>query len=80
MAQVSYIGWWVGLAVTAVVVVLVAATIYLARRIRDQAETVVQALDSVRERTTGLWDVQQTNAVAKGILEAARKARAALGG
>jgi len=74
------IGWIVAAAVVLVVVLVVGTIIYLASRIRDQLAQILQALTEARDNTQALWEVQTTNQLAKEILEAARRARAALGG
>ncbi len=74
------IGWIVAAAVVLVVILVVGTIIYLASRIRDQLAQILQALTEARDNTQALWEVQTTNQVAKEILEAARRARAALGG
>lgn len=77
-------GWWVGLAIGAVVVVIVVvvvtAIILLARRISIQAEMGTAALDEARVNTIPLWDVMKINDAARAILRATRTARSALGG
>ena len=72
-------GWYVGLAL-GVVVVLVAAAIVitivvLARRIAVQARTAVEGVEKVREQTTGLAGVGQINDSGVRILHAARALR-----
>ena len=82
--EVSLFGWWLGLgiafALIVVVVVVVSAILTLARRIGLQARTILADLDAARINTLGLGEVEQTNRAAKGILDAARAARGALGG
>jgi hypothetical protein len=82
--EVSLFGWWLGLGIAfgliVVVVVVVSAILTLARRIGLQARTILADLDAARINTLGLWEVEQTNRAAKGILDAARAARGALGG
>lgn len=77
-------GWWLGLAigvaVVVVVVVVVAVILVMARRIGNQAQEAVRALDEGRTNTRALWDLQEINQSAGGILEAAKAARGALGG
>ncbi len=77
-------GWWLGLGigfvVVAIVVVLVASILALATRINRQAQEAIQGLDEGRVTTLPIWDIQKTNNAARGILEAARAARKALGG
>jgi hypothetical protein len=74
------VGWIIAAAVVVVVVLVVGSIIYLAARIRAQLAGILEALTEARDNTEPLWEVQTTNQVAKEILEAARAARAALGG
>lgn len=72
-------GWYVGLAL-GVVVVLVAAAIVitivlLAQRIAGQARTSVQGVETVREQTTELVGVGQINDSGVRILHSARALR-----
>lgn len=80
MIGLSFLGWWIGLGVVALVVLLVVAILLLAHSIGVQARTIEEDLDVARRNTLGLWDVQKTNLAAKAILEAAKTARSALGG
>ncbi len=77
-------GWWVGLiigfVIVAIVVVVVSAILTLASRISRQAQEAIAALDASRVSTLPLWDVQKIQGSSRGILDAARAARAALGG
>jgi heme exporter protein D len=83
-AAVSLTGWYVGYAITAVVitivVVLVAIILSLARRIGVQADVVTGALDQARINTLPLWDVDKVNGGVRSIIRSAQEARAALGG
>lgn len=80
----SYTGWWVGLTlgflVVVVVVLLVSVLLTAASRIADQAGLAGDALESVREQTDALGSVGAVNQSAVAILEAARTARGALTG
>jgi hypothetical protein len=72
-------GWYVGLAL-GVVVVLVAAAIVitivvLAQRIAKQARTAVEGVEKVREQTNGLAGVGQINDSGVRILHSARALR-----
>ena len=72
-------GWYVGLAL-GVVVVLVAAAIVitivlLARRIDAQAKTAVAGVEQVRDQTTELAGVGRINDSGVRILHAARALR-----
>lgn len=77
-------GWWVGFAigvpVTAVVAVLVLLIIIAAQSIGTIADDATEALIDSRDRTEVLWQVRTTNEVAGEILAGARQARKALGG
>jgi hypothetical protein len=81
-AAADLTGWWIGYAVGAVVVVLVAALvitiIVTAKRISAVAKDATRALVQARDRTEVLWEVGTTNRVAEDILESAKRARAAL--
>jgi hypothetical protein len=72
-------GWYVGLAL-GIVVVLVAAAIVitivmLAGRIAKQAQTAVQGVDKVREQTVELSGIGRINDSGVRILHAARALR-----
>src|SRR5437763_982278 len=72
-------GWYVGLAL-GIVVVLVAAAIVitivvLAQRIAKQAGSAVEGVEKVREQTTGLGGVGQINDSGIRILHSARALR-----
>ena len=72
-------GWYVGLAL-GVVVVLVAAAIVitivaLARRIDEQAKIAVTGVEKVREQTTALAGIARINDSGVRILHAARALR-----
>lgn len=72
MREVSLTGWYVGYVLTAVVialvVVLVAAMLFFARRIGLRARRITSALDDIRVRTLPLG---QVDAVADKISQAA---------
>ena len=80
----SLSGWYVGMGVTAaiivVVVVLVAIILGLARRIGAQALAVTLALDDARKTTLALWDVSKINDGLKDIVRSAAAARELLEG
>jgi len=77
-------GWYVGLAIAAitiaVVVVLVAMILGLARRIGYQARAIEEALDQARVNTFPLWDVEKVNDGIRSVVKGAGQARTALGG
>lgn len=77
-------GWWVGFAigipVTAVVAVLVILIIATAHSIGTVAADATESLVESRDRTEAMWKVKTTNQVATEILDGARHARNALGG
>jgi hypothetical protein len=66
--------------VIAVVVVLVAIILGLARRIGVQAELITQALDEGRVNSLPLWEMEKVNNGVKNISRYAEQARNALGG
>ncbi|CAN5389275.1 hypothetical protein BH23ACT9_BH23ACT9_31780 [soil metagenome] len=72
-------GWIIGYAVGLVVVLLVVALLLLmirgASKVADQAGAVVEALESARDRSAGLWDVGTTTTTARRITRAATAAR-----
>lgn len=72
-------GWYVGLAL-GIVVVLVAAAIVitivvLASRIAAQAQTAVHGVEQVREQTDGLSGISRINDSGVRILHSARALR-----
>lgn len=75
-----YVGFAVAFAVIVVVVILVAAILTLAKRIGEQAQMAIGALDDCRVSTLPLWDVSKVNDSVNSIVGGLRKARAALGG
>lgn len=82
--QPSLFGWYLGMAIGAVVVlvvvVVVASILSSAARIAEQAGMATEALDAAYRNTLPLWDVASVNRSARGILADARTAREALGG
>ena len=72
------IGYAVGLAIVLLVVALLLVMIRGARTAADQAEQIVVALESARDRSQGLWDVGIASAHAQRITRAATAARGAL--
>lgn len=75
-------GWWLGVAIGAVVVLVVVAVavalIALARRIAGQAGMATAALEEATRNTAPLWEVGTTNRRAYAVLEGAIRAREAL--
>lgn len=75
-------GWWLGVAIGAVVVLVVVAVavalIALARRIAGQAGMATAALEEATRNTTPLWEVVTTNRRVYAVLEGAIRAREAL--
>lgn len=84
VADISLAGWYVGYAITAVVitivVVLVGIILGLARRIAVQAMAITAALDEARINTLPLWDVDKVNRGVRSITRSAAEAREVLGG
>lgn len=82
MVALSLAGWYVGYAIAAItiaiVVVLVAIILGLARRIGVQAEAVTESLDSSRVNTLALWDVDKVNESLRNIIRSAEQARSVL--
>lgn len=80
--QADLTGWWIGIAIGALIVVVVAliviALIVLAERIARQARMAAAALDAAERNTQGLWDVGGVNREALAVLEGTVRARHAL--
>lgn len=74
-----YFWWYAGLAigfgVIVIVVVVVATILALAARIGAQARAGIDAMDSAREQTLAIWEVQEINIALTGIWKAAEAAR-----
>jgi hypothetical protein len=74
-------GWYVGMALGIVVIVIAAAIVIaivlLARRISALARVAVPALDQVRAQTTALTDIGRINDSGVRILHSARALRKA---
>lgn len=83
-AEPSLFGWYLGLAigfaVVLVVVIIVSAILTLTAKIRDQAGDATDALYDAQAKSLALWDIRETNRLAQGILESARRARKAVEG
>jgi len=83
-AAVVLTGWYWGFAIAAVliavVVILVADILALARKIGTQALDITGALNDSRENTQPLWEVEKVNDSIRGIIKDAQQARIALGG
>lgn len=84
LAAAHLTGWWIGYIIGAIVVVAVAVLVLLliitARRIGNIAADATSSLQQAEARTEILWQNQTVNQAAEDILEAAMKARVALGG
>jgi len=79
MALAASTGWWIGL-VLGIVVVLVAAAIVitivaLAQRIARQARTAVEGVEAVRRQTDELGGIARINDSGVRILHSARALR-----
>ena len=72
-------GWYVGMALGIVVILIAAAIVItivlLARRIAGQARVAVPALETVREQTTELNNISRINDSGVRILHSARALR-----
>jgi len=70
-----YNDWLIGLALAAVVVVIAAVLLLMvwsaARRILHLANTALELVVQIKENTQSIWELEQTNKVASGILEEA---------
>jgi len=73
-----YVGLTIGAVVIAIVVVLVATILGLARRISVQARSITGALNEARANTLPLWDVDKVNEGIRLTIKHAEQARAAL--
>lgn len=84
LADTSYYGWYVGLAIAfaviVVVVAVVATILTLALRIVEQAHQAIAGLQAVHENTNILPAISDVNQTGLAILSAAQTARAAAGG
>jgi len=82
LASSELLGWYIGFALAAVVVLLVAALliaiIVTVRKIAVVAEDITDTLGVTRDRTEVLWQVATTNRVATDILTTATAARETL--
>ena len=69
-------GWYVGLAIAAVVVVVVAAllitVIALCRRIAARAQAALGLVEKIEQNTKPIWSINATNKVAGDLLQGAR--------
>lgn len=75
-----YIGYGIGIPVTAVVATLVLLITVSARSIASVAEDATRSIAAARDRSEALWQVETTNQVATDIIDGATQARKALGG
>jgi hypothetical protein len=79
---VSLAGWYVGYVIAtiviAIVVVLVASILGLARRIGVQALAITAALEEGRIATLPMWEVSKVNDALRNINRNAQQARAVL--
>jgi hypothetical protein len=80
----TYTGWYVGLGVgfliVVVVVILVGMILAQASRIGHQALDGIELMDEARDASLPVWDLQQINVSATGIWKAAENARKTLTG
>ncbi len=84
MLAIALTGWYIGFAlatlVIAIVVILVASILVLARRIATQALAIEVSLDEGRINTLGLWDVSRINDTLYEIVGKAETARSVVEG
>ena len=75
-------GWILGIAIGAVVVLVVVAVLLLmirgARQTAEKAEAILAGLHDVRDGTAGLWQLGATVKTAERIVAAAADARQSL--
>lgn len=72
------IGYTVGVAVVAVVLLVLTLMVIGARRTLRNAESILEGLGETRENTRALWAIGETNHTAARIIEGAVTARHAL--
>ena len=74
-----YTYWYIGLIITAIVVVIAAALLLwilaLARSIATNATRALRAVERIRTNTQPIWALQDTNAVGVQLLEGAQSIR-----
>jgi hypothetical protein len=84
LAAVDLTGWWVGYAIGAAIVLVVAVILLLiirtAHAIATLAEDATRSLAETQDRTEVLWQVATTNQLAADLRDGAVQARKALGG
>jgi len=84
VSSVVLTGWYVGFAITivviAIVVICVAAILALARRINTQAVAIENALEQARVQTLPLWAVGNVNDELNQIVRRAATGRSVLEG
>lgn len=73
-------GYVIGVTVVLVVAALAIVLIVQARKIGDQAEDILGALEKTRDNTASLWAVDQANRSLRNVRDAAVTARSALTG
>lgn len=72
------VGYVIGVAVVLVVAALAITLIVQARKIGDQAEDILDALERSRDNTSPLWAVDTVNRSLRHIRDAAVTARSVL--
>jgi hypothetical protein len=72
---VSYVGFAIGFAVTAIAVVIVMTIMFLAARIAKQAHFAREAVETIRQQSTELNDVPKIVDSGVRILHSARSLR-----
>lgn len=84
LAAANLTGWWVGYAIGAAIVLVVAVILLLiirtAHAIATLAGDATRSLAETRDRTEVLWQVATTNQLAADLRDGAVQARKALGG
>lgn len=74
-----FTNWYIGLAVTAVVVVIAAVLLILiwlaARRILTLAIAALDLVQQIKQNTTTIWALEDTNKTARNILSQAESIR-----
>lgn len=82
LAQQSFHGWYrgliIGFVLVVVVVILVGAILLYAARIADQAKDGINRMEEARVATLPVWELQDLNVSATGIWKSVESARGLL--
>lgn len=79
MDEALYNQWYIGLAIAVVVIVIAAVLLIMiwlaAKRILKLATIALGLVIQIKENTTSIWELQETNKVANSILNEAKNIR-----